>query len=482
MKLYESLAQQYIDDIQSGYLPSGTRLPSLRVLTKQHAVSMTTAIRSYNYLEAAGWIFSQPQSGFFVSKQINETNLPLVPKFKGENRDPKEFSPNAGYNSASSFFCPLGTAMIAPSLQPKIALQRTIKRCASRMGDDMFFYPAIQGEVSLRRALSDHFRQDHFSFHYSEVVITNGCIDAIRIALESTTKEGDTVAISSPCFSGLLDLLAGLSRNIIEISCDDGGLDLEQLEGYMKNKKIAAALFNTSHMNPSGTSLSVEQKQRLAQLAEQYCIPIIEDDIYFELAHNSKPPLPVKHWDKSGYIIWCGSFSKVLAEGLRIGWCLPGRYLDAYLKRQQLTSLGVNHLMQVSMAEFINTGDYRAHINKMRLTLSYQVHAYRQLFITYLPANARISMPDGGLVLWIQIPSLNACLLEKEARKQQIDIRVGACFSTHQYYLDCFRINCGWPLEHSLKQEIEKTEKKVSPTEKIMALCVLINKIILAGI
>lgn len=448
MTKYETLAQQFINDIQNEKLPVGSRLPALRVFAKQHSISMTTATRCYDFLEESGWIFSRPQAGFFVGKLPSPNAGPQMPRLiKGESRDPKRFSPQHGYNQKADFFCPLGTAMVAPSLLPKVALQRCLKRVAAKLTDNLFFYPAAQGEESLRHALANHFQQDHFNFRADEIVITNGCIDSIRLALESVTKEGDTIAISSPCFSGLLDLLVGLKRQIIEIPSNENGLDLVLLESYLRDEKIAAGLFNTSHMNPAGISLTVEQKESLVKLAQKYQVPIIEDDIYFELSHQGKPPLPAKYWDDQGYVIWCGSVSKVLAEGVRIGWCLPGRYLNQLLKQQQLTSLGVSYIMQLAMAEFINTGEYRSHINKLRLTMTRQILSYRQLLMAHLPNDARISMPEGGLVIWIQIPDFNSSLLMAKAAEAKIDIRSGLGFSTHKYYQDCFRINCGWPLE-----------------------------------
>lgn len=471
MALYETLAQQYIERIQKGEFAAGERMPALRVLAKQHAISMTTATKAYNYLEEMGWIVAQPQSGFFVSKQVLVTASPQLPSFKTEQRDPKEFLPYSRLNQNTAFLCPLGTAMLAPDLQPKTQLKRMLKRSASRLPDAMFFYPNVQGEFVLRNALSSHFQKDHFVFSPDELTITNGCIDAVRLALESTTQVGDTIAINSPCFNGLLDLLVSLSRNVIEIPNTEQGVDLIQLEEYMQTKRIQACLFNTTHMNPSGISLSLEQKQRLAQLAAIYQLPIIEDDVYFELSHQGKPALPAKHWDQAGYIIWCGSFSKSLAEGARVGWCLPGRYLSDYLQQQKLTNYGVNYLMQTSLAEFVNSGEYRTHINKTRLQLNQQIQQYRQLLNRSLPENARISMPEGGIVLWVQVPNLDAGLLEQKALEQRIDIRAGSNFSTHPDYSSYFRINCGWPLDAIVTTELRTY---ISARERVLQLCQLL--------
>lgn len=474
MTLYETLAQQFIEDIQNQKLPVETRLPSLRSMAKQHHVSMTTATKTYDYLQQTGWIYAQPQSGYFVANQIRSASFPALStrhlEQKGlEQRDPKRFAPSNGYNPTSALFSPLGTSMISPELQPSLALQRCIKRVTKRAGRQLFQYPNTQGDVGLRSAIADHFRHDNLAFSADDFVITNGCIDAVRLAIESVTKAGDTIAINSPCFSGLLDLLTALSRKVIEIPMSDEGLDLNHLETILQQGLIRASLFSTSNINPTGMTLPIEQKQALAKLAAQYKIPMIEDDVYFELGHQKQQTLPAKYWDKDGYVIWCGSFSKTLAAGLRLGWCVPGRYIARYLNQHALTSFGVNGLIQSSLAEFIHTGEYRAHVHKVRGVLSQHIHAYQQFLMAYLPDNANISAPQGGIVLWVQIPNLHAVELEQIAHQHGIDIRSGACFSTHDFYHDCFRINCGWPLEksvdkHSIYQQLKTLCKLVRET------------------
>lgn len=466
MTLYESLAQIFIDDIVSERLPIGSRLPALRQLAQQQGVSLTTAGKAYDYLQDGGWIYARPQAGYFVASRNQAAEFPALSSYTLTPRDPSRFAPKQGYNNGLTGFAPLGTSLLAPALLPETALARTIKRVTRRASQTIFSYPEYQGVASLRQALSEHFLESHFAFSAQELVITNSCLDSVRIALECLTEPGDTIAVCSPCFSGLLDLLTTLKRQIIEIPVTHKGIDLVALETCFAKQKVTAALLSTTHLNPLGITLPAEQKQAIARLAAKYQMPIIEDDVYFEISHHKDNPLPAKYWDKEGYILWCSSISKTLAPGLRLGWCLPGRYFERFFHHHSQTSMGVNSLVQACIAEFILCGDYRRHINQIRPILQHQVNQYRQLLSDNLPNNTQISSPQGGMVLWLRVPQLDSQALVQQAQKQGIDFRQGHCFSTHPDYNDCLRINCGWPLHLEVNDD--------SAQRQLLRLCQLI--------
>lgn len=448
---YKKLAEQIVSDIQSARLMVGQRMPSLRRLAEQSSVSMTTALNCYRLLENQGWVVARPQSGFYVS-------TPLV---FGETPEPVHFrsrvttmrADQQWLDESNSFSGPFGISQLAPDLLPTTELQRSLKRAMHSLGDQFLQYADAQGVAVLRRALSAHFAAMNFPVAADELLISNGCIDAVRVALEVTTSPGDGVAISSPCFNGLLELLAGLGRKVVEIPCINDGLDLEQLEQHLKRNEVAACLFSSSHMNPHGTCLSVQQKEALADLANRYRVPMIEDDIYSDLSYDSQGQLPVKYWDKGGYVLWCSSVSKTLAAGLRLGWCWPGRYQKAYLRRAQIESLACNSLLQHGLADFIHNGHYLKHLKRVRAVLFSRACDYRKLLLEHLPTGSAVSQPEGGMVLWVQVPALNSVALAEAARHQGLDIRHGALFSSRGLYRDCFRLNAGWCLTQSHDQE-----------------------------
>jgi len=443
---YKSIAKQFVADIQSQKLLPGQRLPSLRQLTKQLDISMTTALNSYRSLEEMGWVVTYPKSGFFVATPISDNNTPHQPQFHSTSKSlVRHFE--IGHNTSGHFNSgPFGVSQISPTHKPLSSLKRSIKRTIQRGDELLNSYADPQGVSALRNAIAEHYSAKGFAMAANDLFISNGCMDAIRIALLVTTRPGDAVAISSPCFEGLLKLLSATARNVVEIPCNADGVDLVQLESKLQNRDIKAVLLSSSYMNPHGISLSIQQKQKLAGLANKHRVPIIEDDVYSDLCHTKAFPLPIKYWDTNGYVLWCSSFSKSLASGLRLGWCYAGKRLDACIDLSTTESLSQNGLIQASVADFLESGEFRKHLHSVGKRLFSNAHAYRHFLLQNLPKGSAISNPGGGLVLWVQVPKLNDTKLRRDLDERKIDIRFGAQFTTRKLYRDCFRINIGWEL------------------------------------
>ncbi len=451
---YKLVVEQVINDIETEKRKPGSRMPSIRKMAKLCGVSITTINNAYHALEDGGYLLSKPKAGFFVALPSVSISEPVLPQFKSVERD---YTLISNVNTSQQHLqSPLGLSQLSPSYVPYRAFKRSIKRVIRRLDDDVFhFYPEASGEPCLKEALSHHFLKYGFAFKSDELTITNGCIDAIRHAIETATNEGDTIAINSPCFNGLLELLAKTKRKVIEIPSVKDGIDLEQFEWLAKEKQIQAGLFSCTHMNPQGISLTSQQKQRLAQLANLYEIPVIEDDVYLELSHTKLTPLPSKYWDSDGYILWCGSVSKTLSAGLRLGWCLAGRFQKDYIRNMETSQLGVSKPLQHALADFISNGLYAKHVQEVRVILKAQILEYRRFIAAYFPPTVAVSAPSGGLVLWMQCQSLNADMFKEQLRQSMIDVRFGELFSTLPHYNNYLRINCGTPLTESLSEQLK---------------------------
>lgn len=465
---YLLLSKEIISDIELGKLSLGQRMPAIRKFSKIRNISNTTAINCYQNLQELGWLQVKPQSGYFVTQPFGKNKIPEFPLFESKVSLPKRITP-----LIEAMNSPFYISLISPELIPFDVLNRCTKQGSTRNQHLSHLYPDYQGQPNLRHVLSKHFSDNYFSLNANKLTITNGCIDAVKTAIEVTTKPGDAIAISSPCFNGLIELLASLDRKVIEIPCFDAQLDLIQLEQHLKGKSVKACLFNSNHINPQGISFSAQQKQKLAKLAEQYQTPIIEDDIYLELSHSAHNPLPIKHWDNSGWVLWCGSISKTLSPSYRLGWCEPGRFFEQYLLNRSIRNYGVNLVVQNMLYEFIYSGQYAKHLKKLKIKLNQHVRDYHKFLSQNLPKNARISTPQGGLVLWIQITNLNAQALLIEAAKHKVYFRVGNEFSTLDLYKDCLRINIGWAITDIPKSNTANNPNSIR-CKQLATLCHLI--------
>ena len=436
---YITIARQVIASIEKGHIEANSKLISLRDFCQLHHISMTTALACYRYLEQHGYVISEYKKGYYVQSQKTEKGIINFPVFQStvttKVARPELRADLIGITS-------LATAQIDAKLIDDALLKRSF-RSITKQADFSLKYDEVQGNLRLRKQLSQHFSSQGFSCPHEELVITHGCLDAVLMALECVSKPGDVIAITSPCYSGLLDLLSVLDRAILEIPSTAEGIELMQLEQAMKGKKITACLLTANHQNPTGHSLSNQQKKQLVELASQYSIPIIEDDVFREISHQRAIPLPLKYFDKHGWVIWCSSVSKTLAPGLRVGWCLPGRYKNKFIQQRMIRTLGHNQPIQLALADYIANGNYETHVKKINRAISGHCADYIKFLQDNLPEQSEVFIPNGGLVLWIKFSNVNAQKLATMLLKQGVHIKPGNHFSTTKLYLDCVRLNIG---------------------------------------
>lgn len=456
--LYRTLARQLHREIRERRWRAGQRLPAVRQFARQHEVSVTTALQCYRLLESEGLIAARPQSGFYVRA--------AAPGEAGAELDSFSAVPGSVTNiaeiervqgtAAKPGSAPLGISLLSPQLVPLAALQRSLHRSSLKLGERLVQYGPPQGEAALREALARHFAADGIALPARDLLITNGCMDAICLALQLTTGPGDVVAVPSPCFSGLLQLIESLGRRLLEIPLHRSGIRMPALEAAMADPEVKACLITANHHNPLGFSLSVDDKRCIARWAAEYRCPVIEDDVFGECGFELGRALPVKHWDRDGWVLWCGAFSKTLVPAYRIGWCAPGRFLAPAVQRCRAQTVSVNLPLQAALADFVNSGHYRRHLQRLRLRLAEQLPAYRRALDETMPAGTAVSKPDGGFVLWLTLAEeFDGMALFEAAAAENISIVPGQVFSSLGRYRNCIRINCGWPLDRNLRRALE---------------------------
>lgn len=458
---YQQLAQQLTHKIQSGELSAGQRLSSLRHFAVQHQVSLNTAKSCYELLEAQGLIVVKAKAGYFVQDlhtPSGDAPLPRHSDFPSIPRDVSNLELQMQIQEASikSDLVHLGAIQLSPHLVPVEAIRRSLQRALKHSKPEDFLYSDRQGHPILREALSKHWAEDGFHIAQEDIYITNGCMPALSVVLQSISHVGDSIIVPTPNFNGQLQLLAVLKRKIIEIPASTQGIDLDRLEQAMQNPAAKACLITSNFQNPLGFCLTHEEKQRIAELAEKYQCYVIEDDIYAECCFSLKRPLPIKFWDQAGFVIYCGSISKSLSSSYRVGWFCVSERLKHLRYKFINKNVVVNTPMQLGLADLIFSRAYRLHLKNLRPILKQQVQQYRQFLIqAFHGVDLSINQPEGSYSLWLQFPpQIDSLAMYYFSQSHGINIVPGRVFGEDQRYNNCIRLNAGHELSEPVRAAI----------------------------
>jgi DNA-binding transcriptional MocR family regulator len=280
-----------------------------------------------------------------------------------------------------------------------------------------------------------------------DILITNGAMEALTLSLQAVTRPGDAVVIESPAFYAALQALERLRLKAVEIPCDPrAGLDLDALRVALRRHPVKACWFMPSFHNPTGSSLSESGRRELMQLLEAHDVPLIEDDVYAELYYGARPLPAVKSFDTRGLVMHCGSFSKCLAPGYRIGWVAGGRHALAIAQAKIMTSLSCAVPSQQALAQYLAQGGYERHLRKLRRTLASQRDLAARLAARYFPPGTHLSSPAGGYFLWVEFPrGVDTLQMHRDALRRGINIAPGQIFSATRQFGNCLRLNYGHP-------------------------------------
>ena len=440
---YQQLGQQLIDQISRGELPPGSALPAIRRLAQRHQVSIATANQTYQWLEQQGFVYAKPQSGFYVKHQpstrvFSPTSTAVVNVTTDRSDHILQVQQNALYNDNIG----LSSGFLAPSLRPIAGLQRALNRHMRRSHDQIHGYGHAQGEPCLRQVIAEHMRYHHASVDPEQILVTNGCLEAITLAINTLTETGDVIAVFSPCYSGLLTAIQYAGRKIIEIPCGPNGPDFDVITTLMKHRACAALLLSATATNPLGFTLSAQQKQQLAKLAAEHQTWIIEDDTFGCLHYNDSHPSPVYAYEHDGYVVYCSSFSKELAPNLRIGWLASRKNISGFCKRKLALNLTCAMPSQLALADYLSQSSYKSYIKTLRATLQTEMNQLQRAVANHFPKETRMSAPQGGFMLWVQLPeAFSGMELFHHAKEQGIIIMPGEIFTMTSLYKNCIRLS-----------------------------------------
>jgi len=453
---YRQLAAEIEKRILDGTCQPGEKLPSLRRLHRRSGLSISTVYQAYQELESSGFVESRPKSGYFVLPvSLKKLEAPVVRK-KASVPQPIDLAPvvNSVVAAISNpRFVPFGNTGMDPALLPVKPLARTLKSLNHADLRALLSYSPSEGHPDLRRQIALQTLGVLESIEPEDIVITNGCTEAVALSLLAVTRPGDTVAIEAPTNLTFLQLLKELGLLVAEVATDPkDGVDLEELEKCIRGNKIGACLFMPNFQNPLGALMPDGKKKALVDLLTRREIPVIEDDISSQLYFGEHRPVPLKAYDREGLVLTCSSFSKTLAPGLRLGYVIPGERFSRKIQRLKAgMTICTSTLDQYLVSEFLAGGAYERHLRVLRGALKKQTLRTALAIQNHFPEQTRLAVPQGGSLLWVQLPAeVDGLDVYQRAFDRHIAIIPGAVCSNSKHFSNYIQVSCAMPFSRKV--------------------------------
>lgn len=459
--VYQRLADELGAAIRSGVYRDGEKLPSLRRFCRKHHVSLSTALQVYRSLEAVQLVESRPKSGYFV-----------LPQGCGESCEPAMSRPSQAPGKVASAqlaidilnearrpeLINLGAVVPSASSLPLKSLSRITSALVRRSPELLGRYERPAGNELLRGRLARRLSEAGCLCSSEEIIITNGCQEAMVLALRAVARAGDVIAIESPTFYGILQIIEALGMRALEIPTHPrNGVDLDALQQVIDQRQVAACLFIPSFNNPLGSCMPLENRQRLAGMLARAKLPLIEDDVYGDLSFQ-QPRLPtVKSFDREDNVLLCSSFSKTLAPGYRVGYVVSGRWSERMRHLKLLDNVATAGLPQMALVEYLRRGGYQRVVAEAGRTYRWRIEKIRSQILHYFPEGTLVTQPQGGFVLWVEMPpEVDCVVLHDLALQSGISITPGVIFSPRGDYRHHIRISCGQLAEDEALPAIQR--------------------------
>ena len=401
--LYRQLYEQIGEQIRTGRLAAGERLPATRELAGLLGLNRTTVSAAYEMLESEGLISGQVGRGSFVK------GTRLVPGGGVDwdaLLDRQELPAAAPAAAADKDVVRFVVSRPSDALFPLDEFRASCAAVLAR-GDlaDILQLGSPSGYEPLRRRLLEDARRQGLAGAGDDLIVTNGCQQALDLIGRVLLGPGDSVAVEDPVYTGLKNLLIGMGAQLIGIPVGADGIDLAQLERALDRERVRFVVVTTNFQNPTGATLPLSARRALLDAAQAAGVPVIENDPYCELRYRGQPWAPIKELDQRGGTVLLRSFSKVSFPGLRVGWALgPKPLIERLRHAKEASDLHTDQLSQAVLLEFLESGRLEAHRERVLRAGAAQLAAILAACRELLPAGTSWTQPEGGMNLWVRLP------------------------------------------------------------------------------
>ncbi|MDO5648783.1 PLP-dependent aminotransferase family protein [Paracoccus sp. (in: a-proteobacteria)] len=424
-RLWHTPRDWRLRQIEDGTLAPGDRLPSLRDLSCLFGISLNTARRAIDDLVDSAQVIALPRSGYFVADS-NRTAPALALDGVDVRVDHKVVAMME--QARRGDLLPLASAVLSHSLVPTALLGRCMGAVARAQNSAAGFIPP-PGDLELRRRIAGLMVLRGVDCTADDVLVTAGDTVAMELALLAVARPGDCVIVEDPTYFGILQAIEHVGMRAVPIRVGADGIDLDQVARALRTRPPAAIFLNPTLHNPCGFVMSDASRRHLVALAKVAGVAIIEGDVFHDLLPEGQKVAPIKAL-APGNVLYCSSFTKTVAPGYRVGWCLPGRHYPAVLAQMHGRNLSVSSLPQAVLAEFLRRDYHAAHVARLRGRFAQSSAGFARLVSAHFPAETRYHAPVGGFVHWVELPAtIDMETFHRDAEALGIAIAKGDMFS-----------------------------------------------------
>ncbi|GCF06639.1 MocR-like pyridoxine biosynthesis transcription factor PdxR [Dictyobacter arantiisoli] len=443
--LYRQISQGLREAILAGTLAEGTRLPTERALARELCVNRTTIMNAYNDLAGEGLIEGHVGRGTLVKRayfrqddeyDYCEQTTPswlLGLSANGDSllgQDERTLSGTMFTEGPQPQMISLSQSIPSASMLPTERIQQIIAESLDGARESALGYCPVEGLQMLRRHIALRMRQRGVLVDVPNILILSGSTQGLGLIGRFLLSPGDEVVVEVPTYLGAIQTFRALGAHIIGVPTDNEGMRVDMLEAILARRQPRFIYTLPTFQNPTGSVLSAERRRRLLQLAKRYQIPIIEDDAYGELYFTEQAPQPLKAQDRYGNVLYLGTYSKILAPGLRVAWlAAPEPVIERLALYKQTFDMNTNALGQWIIQEMLSTGWLDEHLARARKDYQHKLTLMLEAIERYWPRETRLYIPEGGMQLWCRLPGdMRARQLFREALREQVSFYIGELF------------------------------------------------------
>ncbi|QNK60344.1 PLP-dependent aminotransferase family protein [Paenibacillus sp. PAMC21692] len=406
--LYVQIADYLEQRIAYGDFPPGSVLPSERKLAVQLQVNRSTVIAAFGELRAMGIVESHVGRGTRVSMMKWGAAPRHTPNWS-RYAEGGQFLPNLPFMrrirealAERPGLIDMASGELAGDLAPTEEIAALLKEhdYTAYLG-----YDNPQGSLPLRQAVAEYLlRHRGIRTTESSILITSGSQQSLYLITQCLLSPGEAVAIEDPSYCYSLPLFQSAGLRLFRLPVDEGGVNPQDILELYRKHRIKAVFLNPNYQNPTGTVLSDERRKRVLEVAGELGLPIIEDDPFSLTSYGDLPPSPLKSIDQAGTVLYIGSFSKIAASGLRVGWMVaPHTIVERLADARQQMDFGLSILPQLVAGQFLRSEHFAPHLDRLRTSLQFKRDLLIEAMDKELRGLVEFEAPSGGLHLWCRL-------------------------------------------------------------------------------